>query len=333
MKDLYERLNLSPDVPESMIRRRLRRIDDEELEEAVQEVLLHSDRREIYDRNHRVLELIGDLRTRLELNDTPNWKQSETEDFTESTRDVGSGKGRSVSSTRRETQASATRSALWTVAYWCWNIVRGVVELVLAIVVGFLQGVLPMALIFGFFGLILWGVIEFSNKDAQDHGSDGRTRTTEQTEDFEENPSERNSGDSDPESVPYSTRPIPANGKVWNFTAARRIAPLRISVSPGNHYYIKVVDAYTEERVITLFIRSGRRAQVEVPTGTYRVKYATGKNWYGRENHFGPEPHYLKADDTFTFEIVGQQVRGHRIELVLQEGGNLRTESIPEGDF
>jgi hypothetical protein len=127
--------------------------------------------------------------------------------------------------------------------------------------------------------------------------------------------------------------PTPENGTWWDNTSDRRIAPLKISVSSDEHYYIKVVDAYSEVSVLALFVRSGRTAQIEVPTGTYRLKYAVGDTWYGQEQLFGPDTRYLEAEDTFTFEVVGQRVRGHEVELILQQNGNLRTDQIPQSEF
>jgi hypothetical protein len=135
------------------------------------------------------------------------------------------------------------------------------------------------------------------------------------------------------ESFSVPPEPLPGNGTWWKYTSEELIAPLQISVSEGHHYYVKVTESFTDEKVLTVFIRSGQTIEVEVPTGSYDLKYAIGDTWYGRQHLFGPETEYLEANDTFNFEIVGQRVRGHRIELIVQEGGNLSTAPIPESEF
>jgi len=132
-------------------------------------------------------------------------------------------------------------------------------------------------------------------------------------------------------SVP--SQPLPSNGKMWAHTSAPRIAPLRVSVSFGSHYYIKVVRFDTTIPVVSFIVRSGQRAEVEVPTGSYELKYATGETWYGPEYLFGPDTKYYEAEDIMYFRRSGQQVEGYYVELIAQEGGNLRTSTIPADKF
>jgi hypothetical protein len=184
--------------------------------------------------------------------------------------------------------------------------------------------------IIGLCGIITWATDKFDGNDIAESSS-GQVENVVPSQ----NGSSSSDGGTQEEQQSFSgtPEPLPENGTWWDYTSERQVAPLRISVSSRKHYYIKVVDAYTEARVLTLFIRSGQTAQVEVPTGTYRLKYAVGDTWYGQDDYFGPETRYLEADDIFSFEIVGQQVKGHKIELILQEGGNLSTERISEGKF
>lgn len=323
MKDLYERLNLSPDVPESMIRRRLQRIDDEELEQAVQEVLLHSGRQEVYDRNHRLLKTIGELRARLKLNGGANWRRgSAYRDFSVASKDVDSqGRTNQSSTSPGKNQSGASTPGVTPI-----QLLKRFGQLLLTIA----KQRAGLLIFLGIIGIAIWT-----------SDGNGDVDSTESSPDETVNVSPDQGSDSGDDigeqrgrgTYPHDPEPLPENGTWWDYTSDRKIAPLQISVSSEEHYYVKVVNAYTEERVVDLFIRSGQTARVEVPTGTYRLKYAVGETWYGREHQFGPETGYFKADDAFTFEIVGQQVRGHKIELILQQGGNLSTQSIPEGEF
>jgi len=160
-------------------------------------------------------------------------------------------------------------------------------------------------------------------------GSDDLSPSTG-TESQTEQPTEQST---EQESFSVPPEPLPSNGTWWRYTSKELIAPLRISVSEGQHYYVKLTDAFTGETVLTVFIQSGRTIEVEAPTGRYNLKYAIGDTWYGQEHLFGPKTEYMKADGTFNFEIIGNRVRGHGVELIVQQGGNLRTDPIPESEF
>lgn len=118
------------------------------------------------------------------------------------------------------------------------------------------------------------------------------------------------------------------------FTQAEQIAPLSIRTSAGEEsYFVKVVDAYSQNSIITLFVHGGQTLKVNIPLGTYRIKYATGKTWYGEQHMFGPNTRYSEADKTFTFSVNGDQISGYTIELIKQVNGNLRTKSLSAGQF
>lgn len=65
------------------------------------------------------------------------------------------------------------------------------------------------------------------------------------------------------------------------------MAPLSIATkSDGNNYVIKVVNWNTKSYVLTTFIRSGEKASIKVPLGSYEIRYAARKTWYGYEYLF-----------------------------------------------
>lgn len=118
------------------------------------------------------------------------------------------------------------------------------------------------------------------------------------------------------------------------FTSRERIAPLKIvTPSGGGNYFIKLVEADSGEPVLTAYIDSGGTLELDVPTGSYRIRYAVGDTWYGPSELFGKDTGRFEADDTFDFRIEGDRVIGHTIELIKQQGGNLDTKSLPAGEF
>lgn len=128
-------------------------------------------------------------------------------------------------------------------------------------------------------------------------------------------------------------QPLPHNGRVRSFTRAEREAPFEIKAAQGSHYLLKLVDAFTRSPVLTVFVHSGTTVSIDVPLGTFEVRYASGESWYGDEYLFGPGTAYSKADKTFTFEVVGNQISGFTITLYKVPYGNLHTSAIKPTEF
>ena len=132
-------------------------------------------------------------------------------------------------------------------------------------------------------------------------------------------------------------QPLPANGtsrRYWTRSEEELLAPLRIVTAGGSpNYFIKVVDWERGTPILTVFVRSGQTVNVKVPLGSYRLKYASGTEWYGEKHLFGPETAYSRAQDRFDFAVAGSQVSGYTVELIKQVGGNLKTAAIRPEDF
>lgn len=131
----------------------------------------------------------------------------------------------------------------------------------------------------------------------------------------------------------YPEQPLPLSGAVRTWTSSERIAPFEIKAAQESNYLLKLVDAYTYNPVMTVFVRGGSTVEVKVPLGTFEVRYASGTKWYGYEYMFGPETAYNKAEETFTFGVIGNQITGYTITLYKVAGGNLRTSTINPTDF
>lgn len=127
--------------------------------------------------------------------------------------------------------------------------------------------------------------------------------------------------------------PLPANGEVYTHTRRESVAPFEIKSSYGISYLVKLSDASTGQPVLTVFVRGGNTVNLDVPLGTYIVKYAAGDKWYGYCYLFGPTTSYSKADETFTFRYNGNQVSGYTITLYKVRNGNLTTKAISPDEF
>ena len=127
---------------------------------------------------------------------------------------------------------------------------------------------------------------------------------------------------------------LPVNGAVKYYTGKEAVAPLQIITKSSNrHYYVKLVDSVNDTTIMSIFIRANHKVMVDVPLGSYLIKYATGTKWYGEEKLFGPSTDYYKADRIFDFKLVDNQYSGYTIELFLQERGNLKTKEISRSEF
>lgn len=111
-------------------------------------------------------------------------------------------------------------------------------------------------------------------------------------------------------------------------------APLKVvAASNGPNYYVKLVSLQSGRAAVVLFLRSGETAEVEIPTGTYDFRYASGATWYGEEFLFGPATTYSRAGEKLVFSADGDHVWGHTIELIKQVNGNLQEIQIAPTEF
>lgn len=115
-----------------------------------------------------------------------------------------------------------------------------------------------------------------------------------------------------------------------NASFTNGVAPLNIKTSSagGYHYFVKIVNTVSRQELGSYFIRSGGVLDVDVPVGSYEIRYATGKTWYGASYLFGPETSYSKADSVFNFSFDGYQYSGYTVELIMQQNGNLQTSGL-----
>lgn len=132
---------------------------------------------------------------------------------------------------------------------------------------------------------------------------------------------------SEPEQV------LPPHGKVTWYSNGDPVAPLEIRSSRGSHYVVKLSDYYSGRAVLSVFVHGGSTVNLDVPLGTYRIKYASGEHWFGSTHLFGPDTAYSKADSSFDFRVIGNQVSGYTLTLYKVVDGNLQTSPISPNEF
>jgi hypothetical protein len=123
-------------------------------------------------------------------------------------------------------------------------------------------------------------------------------------------------------------------GVMGLYTSQPSVAPLRIVTPMGDQkYFMKLVDANSGSVVESMFVYGGQSFDMNVPLGTYRIRYASGSTWYGETDLFGPETTYSEFDSVFSFTDYGHQVSGYTVELIRQHGGNLRERNLSPSQF
>jgi hypothetical protein len=118
-----------------------------------------------------------------------------------------------------------------------------------------------------------------------------------------------------------------------NFTGQMPLAPLRIITPSGGGYFLKLVDPKNDATRMTIYVRGGIVSDVDVPLGSYRIRYAHGATWCGDRTYFGPDTLYLSTENLFTFDQRVDEVSGYTLELLPRRDGNLPTQPIPPYQF
>ncbi len=140
--------------------------------------------------------------------------------------------------------------------------------------------------------------------------------------------------DPSPVKAPTFSQPqVPISHGIISKNFSTGVAPLEIKTSYGRNYFVKVINVYTHEPALTAYIVGGQKFEVEIPLGTYEIRYAAGDIWYGPQYNFGPETSYSKADELFNFTADAYGYTGYTVELIMQVNGNLRTIGIDQSSF
>lgn len=205
-------------------------------------------------------------------------------------------------------------------ANWLKVVGRTIVNTAKVIVIGFQVVAIAASVIF----VISVKCLDQKSKTA---GKDRWNSVLEERR--EEAAAERGERESQRKSWDALEQPLPASGRVQTFHSGYRNAPFEIRSSAGANYLIKLVDAKTKQPVMTIFVRGGTPTEVDVPSGNFEIRYASGTKWYGDELLFGPDTSCSKANQSFSFS----RGRGYTITLYKVHNGNLSTSPMSPADF
>ena len=128
-------------------------------------------------------------------------------------------------------------------------------------------------------------------------------------------------------------KPLPHHGYTQNFTGREALAPFKIQTSGSGYYFVKLVEVSTGADAVHLFVHGGNTIEIDVPLGSYYLKYAAGQTWYGLGEYFGYETAYSESSTILTFSSNSYNYMGNSVTLYRVQGGNMHTQSINKNSF
>jgi hypothetical protein len=102
-----------------------------------------------------------------------------------------------------------------------------------------------------------------------------------------------------------------------------------INAGYGADYFVKLVELRTGLPKVAYFVRGGQSLTTDVPIGAFAIKHASGKNWCGEQQYFGPGTVFQKGTNTVFFE----EDHTYTLYLTPQRKGNFPTTIIPRDQF
>ena len=139
------------------------------------------------------------------------------------------------------------------------------------------------------------------------------------------------------------TKPAPPTGDLQPRRRRNAIAPFTVLTEGGPNYLIKMVNVNNAKDQIWIYVKGGESYSTKVPVGTYNFRAATGNEWYGREDLFGPNTHFFRlrhkngtaveAQETLQFRKERNRVLGMTISLKSVANGNLEQEAMTRSEF
>lgn len=332
MRDLYLRLNIGPRSTPEGVRLAIRQSQDPILRRDATTVLLDKDKRAYYDQLRQTITLIGSIRQGLDLAHSYHWQGDIARDFSQQSRQTRQlyqeflWKIRAANANPPVQEGRNKGAGNKRVKRTSYAIVGALAVFLLLVLMSQKKPVVIQPL-----------------KPQETTREETRTRSEPSAI-----PQENRPANKIPRTIrrqepivlqpveivpPYPIQALPSSGEVRRFTREEAIAPFEINTSGDRHYLVKLVDAIYGNDIMTIFVRGGRRVEVDVPIGNYEMKYASGSTWYGYTHLFGPETIYSKAETVFKFFIIGNQLSGNTVTLYPVPRGNLQTSSIDAEEF
>lgn len=128
---------------------------------------------------------------------------------------------------------------------------------------------------------------------------------------------------------------MPSNGYVFYSRYTNKPCQFEVENNSSSAYYMKFVDTRTDADVIRFFVRPYSTATVDMPTGTYELRYAYGSTWYGTADLFGSSTRYQKDEEAYPFTSTSTSSTIWTVSFYGTNTGmdSMYVESIGEDEF
>jgi hypothetical protein len=296
MKDLYLRLGIEAYATDAQIAGAIARCADASLRQSA-ETILRSPRRQAYDDIRRQMRLIGQLRADLGLTHQPLWRETSSSDFDA----PPSGSSSQLEALRHRMSTRIDKKRGWS------DVIRATI---------LLSGLAVAFYVF---------------RPGPPATSEETTTQPNPFDQFDDAPSASDQWRVLGE-VPVP-QPLPETGVMRGVFGHEGdpVIELKTGDRTGNAF-AKILTADSELEVAVVFIRRSESVVVQVPTGRYRIKYASGDAWYGEVARFGPNTAYSRTNRVIEARRYGN-VDGVTVILVRQSDGNLPVSQISAEEF
>jgi hypothetical protein len=140
----------------------------------------------------------------------------------------------------------------------------------------------------------------------------------------------------------------PLNGTIFVKPETACVAPLTVEVIGSDNYFIFLEFlSFPENTVsadssgpgdvgrsdVSFYAAANSRVSLNVPTGVYSLTYASGKDWHGLSEKFGPDTKYYAANRSLTFYRDNNRLYGNIVQLFPQSGGSSLYRQLDPSDF
>lgn len=112
------------------------------------------------------------------------------------------------------------------------------------------------------------------------------------------------------------------------FASSDRLPRLRLVAPRDANFLVKLSTWEDNAPAMSIFVRAGDSTEVRVPAGRYRIRLASGVQWYGEALRFGPTTEYRRIEAMSEFQPIGN--RALTSELLLGEAAST---AIPAARF
>lgn len=138
-------------------------------------------------------------------------------------------------------------------------------------------------------------------------------------------------------------KPAPTTGDMQPRRHRNAIAPFTVRTESGQNYLIKLVNVDNAKDQIWIYVKGGESYSTKMPLGTYNFRAATGNEWYGREDLFGPNTGFFRlrtkngatvdAQQSLEFKKERDRIFGMTISLKGVVNGNIEQEAMTRSEF